>query len=257
MITMPIPMFCVPYAGGTARAYQQWRRQFPPDLEVVPLEIAGRGRRVTEPFFTSIHEVAEDLAAQVRAHEHLAADYVLFGHSMGALTAFELAARLADHGLLTPALVVLSGRNPPYLRAQWVPEVLELPDRDLLELLEELGGVPTGLPPSIAARFFLPRLRADLRFAIEYQLGIGDTQLDIPLLILQGRSDPLIDPEHMEGWARYTRRECTVEYHDGGHFALFEAIGPPEELIGAVRGMLVRSSRFTSATRAGRTGDPL
>jgi medium-chain acyl-[acyl-carrier-protein] hydrolase len=235
MTVTPIPVFCLPYAGGTARAYQRWRRRFLPEFEIVPLEIAGRGARDTEPSPGSIHELAEDMSRQITGHQpRPATGYVLFGHSMGALTAFEMALTHARHGLPAPTLVVLSGRNPPYLRSRWGSEVLDLPDRDLLELLNVLGRVPVG-PLSVIAAHLVPRLRADLRIAIDYRLKAADATVDIPLLVLRGHADPLVDAEHVAGWARYTRRQCTVRHHSGGHFALFERNNRLDELIDAIR----------------------
>jgi len=238
MTVTPIPVFCLPYAGGTARAYHRWRRQFPQEFEVVPLEIAGRGARATEPFPGSVHELAEDLSRQIHSRQlRPTAGYVLFGHSMGALIAFEMALTHSDHALPTPALVVISGRNPPYLSSRWGIEILDLSDRELLELLQALGRVPAGPLPAIAARL-VPRLRADLRVAFEYRLKAPQVTVDAPLLVLRGHADPLVDPEHVTGWARYTRRKCTVRHHSGGHFALFEGNSKLDYLIDDMRSAL-------------------
>jgi surfactin synthase thioesterase subunit len=250
----PTTVFCLPYAGGTARAYQRWRRQFPPELEVIPLEIAGRGVRVTEPSPGSIRELADDLSRQVCGHQpRPTAGYVLFGHSMGALTAFEMALTHSDHGLPAPALVVISGRNPPYLRSRWGTEVLDLSDRELLAMVAVLGRVPAGPLPSIAARL-VPRLRADLRIALEYRLEAADATVDVPLLVLRGRADPLVDPDHVAGWERYTRRQCTVRHHNGGHFALFERNSGLDELIDAIRAGLILSAASGEGIAIGWAG---
>jgi surfactin synthase thioesterase subunit len=245
MTTKPIPMFCLPYAGGTARAYHRWRRHFPPELEVIPIEIAGRGTRASEPFSGSIHELADDLARQIldrmprSADSHESADdYVLFGHSMGALAAFEMALAHSEHGLPPPALVVVSGRNPPYLHSGFGAGIPDLPDHDLLKLIDILGGMPAGLFSSLAANYSLARLRADMRIVIDYRLRVADAAVDVPLLVLCGHEDPLVDPDHVAEWARYTRRKCTVRHHNGGHFALFRGNKRPDELIDAIRGML-------------------
>ncbi|HXL93506.1 MAG TPA: thioesterase domain-containing protein [Streptosporangiaceae bacterium] len=238
MTVTPIPVFCLPYAGGTAGAYQRWRRHFPSEFEVVPLEIAGRGARVTESSPRSIHELADDLSRQLHGHQlRLATGYVLFGHSMGASTAFEMALTYPDHGLPAPTLVVISGRNPPYLRSRWGIEVLDLSDRELLTMLQVLGGVPAG-PLLSSPVHFVPRLRADLRISIEYRLKAADAAVDIPLLVMRGRADPLVDPNHVTGWERYTRQQSTVRHHNGGHFALFERNSLVDELINAIRGVL-------------------
>lgn len=248
MAVIPIPVFCLPYAGGTARIYQRWRREFPPEFEVVPLEIAGRGARIAEPFPGSIHKLAADLSRQIHGRLPRPAGYVLFGHSMGALIAFEMALTHSDHGLPTPRLVVISGGDPPYLRSRWGAEVLDLPDRDLLELVNMFGRVSARPLTSIAAHF-AGRLRTDLRAAIEYRPRVTQAALDIPLLVLQGSADPLVDPEHVTGWARYTRKQCTVRHHNGGHFAFFETSNGLDDLIDAIRSVLGFSQIASDAGR--------
>ena len=124
-----IQLFCVPYAGGSARVYRNWRREFPDGTEVIPLEFAGRGSRAKQPFPDSVPEAALELAETVRERA-TGAPYVLFGHSMGSLVVFEMAVALRALGMPAPALVVVSARNPPHIRAKWNAHVPELPDAD-------------------------------------------------------------------------------------------------------------------------------
>jgi medium-chain acyl-[acyl-carrier-protein] hydrolase len=92
--------------------------------------------------------------------------------------------------------------------------------------------VPPGLSPAIAAGFFLPLLRGDLRIAVKYDAGAAVRSIDAPILVLAGREDPLVDPELAPQWGRYTEQGCTVVRHGGQHFSLF---GRVQELAGALR----------------------
>ncbi|MFI6520850.1 thioesterase II family protein [Spirillospora sp. NPDC050679] len=226
-----LQVFCVPFAGGTARSYQDWQRWFPPNIEIVPLEAAGKGRRSAEPSPATLREAAADLAARVQA-VRTGVPHVLFGHSLGALIAFEMTLAGADLGLPLPELLVVSGRNPPNAVSRWGAETVELPDHELLAALRTVGGVPEGLPDSIAARFFLPGLRADLRLAVGYRAA-GDRPSDVPLLVLAGRQDPLVDHHQVADWARHTRRSCDLWRHDGHHFGLFRRPGEAARAITA------------------------
>jgi medium-chain acyl-[acyl-carrier-protein] hydrolase len=232
-----IQLFCVPFAGGTARAYRAWQHRFGPAIEVVALELPGRGARSAEPFPGSLRQAAADLAAQA-AGRWTGGRYVLFGHSMGALLAYEVALRRELHALPSPTLLVVSGRNPPHVPAQWGAEVLQLPDRELFAALAEVGGIPAGLTVSIAASFFLPQLRADLRLVCEYLPGAGDTRpgtpVDAPLVIMSGRQDPLVDQDRVSDWARYTVREASLLPHDGQHFAILHQPGALRQVLGAL-----------------------
>ncbi|MEU7896325.1 alpha/beta fold hydrolase [Nonomuraea sp. NPDC049152] len=111
-------LFCVPYAGGSARVYRGWQEWFANDAEVVPLELAGRGTRSAEPVAPSVRAAAMDLARRV-PERAAGRPYILFGHSMGSLIAYEMAAIIEDSASDGPCLVVVSGRNPPQTRANW------------------------------------------------------------------------------------------------------------------------------------------
>ncbi|NUT52800.1 MAG: thioesterase, partial [Saccharothrix sp.] len=107
-----VRLFCLPHAGAGASAFRRWRDVFPPGVDVQPVQLPGREDRIGEPPATDAHALVEELASALAG----AADrpFVLFGHSMGALLAAELARRLP------PTLLVLSGRAAP----------VELPPRE-------------------------------------------------------------------------------------------------------------------------------
>ncbi|MGV9309631.1 MULTISPECIES: thioesterase II family protein [unclassified Nonomuraea] len=229
-------LFCVPYAGGSARVYRGWQEWFADDAEVVPLELAGRGTRSAEPVAPSVRAAAMDLARRVRERAG-GGPYILFGHSMGGLIAYEMAAIIEDSASDGPCLVVVSGRNPPQTRANWGDDALELTDLELFEALQTVGGVPAGLSPSIAATLFVPLIRADVRNTVSYDSGSPPRRISAPLLVIQGREDPLVGPDAGAGWAHCTQRECTVVRHDGNHFSIFERVG---ELAETLRPFLAR-----------------
>jgi surfactin synthase thioesterase subunit len=103
--------------GGSARVFHDWHRYAPPGVEVVPLEPAGRGTRTRELPAQSVQE-GPRLRGEVRAVAG-SLPYALLGHSMGSLIAYEMAAAGPADGLPGPALVVVSGRNPPHCRPVW------------------------------------------------------------------------------------------------------------------------------------------
>ena len=105
-------LFCIPYAGGSATMYNRWSTNLSDDIELVPIELAGRGHRMEEPFYPSFDHAVQDIQqviAQKRNHDHFA----LFGHSMGALLAYESAVRMDIHDQQQLRHLFLSGCLPP------------------------------------------------------------------------------------------------------------------------------------------------
>src|SRR5262245_63225231 len=87
-----VRLFCFPYAGGGASVFRGWADCLPGAVEVCPVQMPGRETRFREPAFTRLPPLVEALAASLRPH--LDRPFAFFGHSLGALVAFELARRL-------------------------------------------------------------------------------------------------------------------------------------------------------------------
>lgn len=91
-----VKLFCFPYAGASAQCYARWRRGLPAWLDVRPVELPGRGARFGEPLHEQLAPLVAQLVTELRADLH--APYALFGHSLGALIAFEVAHALPTAG---------------------------------------------------------------------------------------------------------------------------------------------------------------
>ena len=100
-------LLCLPYSGASAMVYSRWRRKLPQWLHLQPLELPGRGARYAEPLHTDMRELARQLALEIRGT--LRTPYALFGHSLGALLACELAHALRALGCPEPVALFASG----------------------------------------------------------------------------------------------------------------------------------------------------
>ena len=58
-------IFCLPYAGGSSLIYSDWRTLLSSHIEIVPIEMNGRGKRLVEPFYKDTQEAAEDILKQI------------------------------------------------------------------------------------------------------------------------------------------------------------------------------------------------
>ena len=108
-----IKLFCIPYAGCSASIYSKWKRKLPQDIELIPLEPAGRGRRCDEPLYNNLNEAVDDLYWEAAKVLDRSDEYILFGHSMGSLLAFELYYKLMEEGFREPLHLYVSGARLP------------------------------------------------------------------------------------------------------------------------------------------------
>jgi medium-chain acyl-[acyl-carrier-protein] hydrolase len=203
------------HAGGGPQTYTRWDSELAPELELWHAALPGRGRRRHEPFARDWDSLARDLAAAVA--RDVPAPFALFGHSLGALVAFEVARRLTCAGT-PPAHLVVSGRDAPDGVCG-----LELPETDdeLLRCVDRAyGGAPDQVRESRdVLDHFLPILRADLELARGYVLRPG-VALSCPITALVGDADPTASPEGLVRWARQTGAGCECRVLPGGHFYL-------------------------------------
>lgn len=185
-------------------------------IEWIPVELAGRGRRYGEPFYSSLDECVQDVMLRLLDH-NISSPYALYGHSMGATIAFELARRIIDCGHRAPEHLFLSGRRSP-LSARPIRKVYDLPDSELVSFLKEMGGVGSDLTDSQRALdIFLPILRADFRMLSRYDFKRNDLPIDIQLSLINGKSDDIY-PQEIASWQRLSSKECKYLFYEGGHF---------------------------------------
>lgn len=131
-------VLAVPYAGGSAQSFFAWKPLLDGQLTLLALELPGRGRCYGQPMPSSLLALADGLV-QTLVTEGVQPD-LLFGHSLGALIAFELLRALRRRGRSLPAAALMSGRIAPSH-----PRTFGLPRfgrEDLVEYLRDLGGTP-------------------------------------------------------------------------------------------------------------------
>ncbi len=222
-------LFCIPYAGGSASVYRPWTLAAPAWLQVVPVELPGRGRLVKEPLPSSFLDLAGRIAEVIEQ----ASDkpFAIFGHSLGALLAYQATTILAGKAeTRQPRRLYLSGVTPPFLGKERRP-LADMDEATLLKYLRAFEGTPDALlnDPSIRA-FLLPILRADFRLVEQYRLA-DPLPLQTPLTVLQGKDDPATPYPDMLQWERAAAGDFLFRTYPGGHFFL----NGPEVMADVVR----------------------
>ena len=223
-ITCPFPnpaaqvrLFCLPFAGGGASIYRPWGRALPQAVEVCPIQLPGRENRLREPLYTNIQVLAERLVSQILPYAQK--PFALFGHSMGALLAFELTRALRRHDGPMPLFLFLSAHRAAHLPLRRQP-LSDLPDGEFIRAVRRLGGTPEEVfaHPDLL-KLALPILRADFAMCDRYGF-VPESPLNCPLILYAGRQDPEVLPQEVEAWREHTTGIARLQMFPGDHFFL-------------------------------------
>ncbi|MEJ2870425.1 alpha/beta fold hydrolase [Actinomycetospora sp. OC33-EN08] len=211
----PVRLVCFPHAGGSASFYHPVSAQLTPAIDVVAVQYPGRQDRRTETAFTDVVEHAEAISAALRGWDDR--PLAFFGHSMGALLAFEVTRVRERTGEPVPQRLFLSGRRAPSV---YLAEDLPTDDDGVIAKLRELAGTnPAILGDPELMRMALPALRADYTAVDAYRPG-DDVSVDVPLDVLTGDADDRTRIEDARAWERHTTAGSELTVFPGGHFFL-------------------------------------
>ncbi|QQP95869.1 thioesterase II family protein [Lysobacter enzymogenes] len=212
----PLTLFCFPYAGGNPLAYLPWQERLPSWIRIRAMQPPGRGQRLGEAPLQQWAPLIAGLTDAIAAEA--APRFAFFGHSLGALMAFETARECAARGLPLPTRLIVSGCAAPS-RLDPEPGLHRLPEPALIARLRQYEGTPEAvLANAELVQLLLPTIRADLRLSEDYARAPRPAWT-LPIDVLYGRSDSLVGMR-MHGWAEETQGESTAQGFDGGHFFL-------------------------------------
>lgn len=226
-----VRLLCLPYAGGGANVYRGWADALPPWIGVAAVQLPGREGRLAEPPMTEAGPLIERL---VEATTPLAekGPLALFGHSMGAVLAWELARAMRRRGSSEPGHLFVAGRRAPDLPSA-LPPLHGLPDAAFRAELARLGGTPREvLTHDELMNLILPMLRADFTLIETWRPEAGPP-LSCPLTTFAGIHDAEAAPSRMAGWTAVTRGPTSHRVLPGGHFFLQESRAALLSLIAA------------------------
>lgn len=204
-----------PYAGGSGEVYTPWFKHFLGGIECLYTQLPGRGARFHEKAFDQLNPLVDSILPEILELADCSMSF--FGHSMGALIAFEVAHRLERDYNMIPDTLFLSGHRSPSLQHNR-KFLHDLPEEELMSHLQNMGGIDYSQNMSLdLIRPFLPTLRSDFKLCETYQYTFR-TPLNSKLVILWGKNDPLVQREKIHFWKR--EASGTVEFfsYEGDHF---------------------------------------
>jgi medium-chain acyl-[acyl-carrier-protein] hydrolase len=210
-------LFCFPYAGAGAVIFRHWQAGLAGNVEVCPVQLPGRGKRIGEQPYTQMQFLIEALAQALLPH--LDKPFAFFGHSMGALIGFEIARTLRKRYGLSPRQLFVSGRRAPGI-PNLEPPTSNLPEAEFIETLHNLKGTPREvLDHPELMELVLPQLRADFTLCETYAYAPA-TPLDCPIGVFGGLQDAEVSREQLEGWRTETTAAFSLRMFPGDHFFL-------------------------------------
>lgn len=210
-------LFCFPYAGGSATVFRNWSDGLPPSVEVCPVQLPGRGNRLSERPFTHLQPLVQTLAQVLRPL--LDMPFALFGHSLGALIGFELARELRRQHGLTPVRLFVSGSCAPQIAHREMP-IHALPKMEFLAEVRRLNGTPKEVfEHEELVQILLPLLRTDISLYENYVYAT-EPPLTCPISALGGSYDHKVRRSDLEAWCDQTTLSFSLTMFPGGHFFL-------------------------------------
>ncbi len=209
-------LFCLPHSGSGASQFAPWQRLLPAALDLCPIQLPGRENRFRDTPFYRIDRIVDSLTPALETF--LDRPYILYGYSVGALIAFELARQLRRKKFAPPVALFALARSAPHV-LQTNPPLRHLPDN---EFLAEVGHRYGGMAPAILQNrelmeLILPALRADIT-ALETYVCREEEPLDCSIHAYGGTSDASVTQEDLGAWRLHTKSSFDLELLNGDHF---------------------------------------
>ena len=210
-------LFCLPYAGSGAIIYRKWHERLSPLVEVLPVQLPGRGNRMGESPITSIGGMIQSIAQAMPPY--LDKPFAFFGHSMGALVSFELARLIRKERGQSPVQLFLSGRRAAHIPATG-PPTYNLPEPEFINELRHLNGTPGKvLDNQELMALMIPILRADFQVCQTYVYSSEDP-FTCPLTVFGGINDPQVSRKRLQAWKKHSTGPFMLRMLQGDHFFL-------------------------------------
>jgi medium-chain acyl-[acyl-carrier-protein] hydrolase len=227
-----VRLICIPHAGGGPATFHPWCRSLRPHIEVFAAQLPGRESRLREAPLRTLHEIVEPLTAAVAA----VADrpLVVFGHSLGAVLAYEVVHRLSRGSHIDAAALIVSGRPAPHLPSR-APRLAHLPPREIVFRIAKMyGNIPEALLQEPEFVTMLGRvLQSDLEVLEQYH-RLDAEPLSCAIAAYGGDDDDLVSRSELESWREHARGSFRCVQMPGDHF-YFKTPAGQHSLLAEVR----------------------
>lgn len=205
-------LFIFPYAGGAPSSFNKWAADFPNEIEVSIVHYPGRGSRFNEPPIKELFVLVEEISNAIQVD--LDKPFFFFGHSLGAVLAFEVARRITPQ----PQILFVSACGAPHVPNPNHP-IHDLSDAEFIRSLQDLNGLPAEVVSNAELmELLLPVLRADFEAIENYQYASSEHRLECPIIAFGGADDSHVDHVRLDAWEYHTNNSFRSKIFSGDHF---------------------------------------
>lgn len=236
-------LICFPHAGGSATYFLPLSAALSTSVDVLGVQYPGRQDRRSERAIGDMAALADEVFGVMRS----LADRPLafFGHSMGAVLAFEVARRFADEAAQVPLALLVSGRRAPSIHRN--DQLHRKSDAVLVAEIKRLSGTDASLLADDEVRqMVLPAIRSDYRATETYHYRPGP-KLSCPISAFVGDSDPRVTVDEAQAWRHHTAAGFRCRVFAGGHFYLN---GQHADVVNAISEDIAAARRDGAGARA-------
>ncbi|HTZ12453.1 MAG TPA: alpha/beta fold hydrolase [Mycobacterium sp.] len=208
-----------PHAGAAAAGYRRLATALATDGDTYIVQYPQRAERLREPAPETVHDLAFGLFES--GPWNGVAPLRLFGHSMGAIVAFEFARIAESRNVAVERLWVSAGPAPSAIAG--MPQ-LPTADGELLAHIADFGATdPELLADEEVAELITTAVRADYQAINRYTCMPG-VRIRADIRVLGAHDDDRVDAEALRLWENHTAGAFELFLYDGGHFYLNEHI---------------------------------
>ena len=227
-------LFCIPYSGGSANIYSEWKKRFAGLADVITVEYRGHGVLFSEGLYKSISELRDDLMQRYFLNNN--EPFVIYGHSLGSLVAYEITCELKKRNCLMPEHVVFASFRPPHLLGHR-KKYTTMSKEDFLERIVQLGNTPREVIENEELREIVYEiLYADMKLVDDYVLD-GIENIGTSISAFAGMNDHEAPENEINEWSKYTDKDFNIRIFNGDHFFAFKEEGR-EQLLDCMESLL-------------------
>lgn len=216
-----VRLFCFHYGGGSNASFYPWINKIPSFIELMAVELPGRGRNMSQPLLTNVHDITALMIEEIKYY--LDKPFIFFGHSVGSLICFELTKAMREQNLQLPMHLILSGSMAPRTLHKR-RHICHFDNAAFSEELKIYNGIPQEVQnePSLM-EMFLPIIKADMSIIENYNYS-QNKPLDCNITTITGADDPTVPIKDVKAWESHTSLSCNHYTLDGDHFFVKTAL---------------------------------